>query len=208
MLAGPGSASLTAMLEAIDPDILAMLRTRHAEPQRHYHDWTHITALLGHLKRVEDRIADVPAVLHAILFHDAIYDPQAKDNERRSADLLVETGPPIGRPTLELARSMILATEGHHLPEALAGSEKGDTAYFLDMDLAILGASEERFDIYEGQIRQEYAHVPEDRYREGRAAVLRGFAARERLYFSDWGRESFEDRARENLARSLGKLAR
>lgn len=201
-------ASLTTMLERIDPDMLAMLRARHAEPQRHYHDWTHIAALLGHFERVEDRIADRQAVLHAILFHDAIYDPQAKDNERRSAELLLETGPPIERSSLELAHTMILATEGHYLPDRIGESERSDTAHFLDMDLAILGASEERFDIYEGQIRQEYAHVPDDRYREGRAAVLRSFAGRERLYFSEWGRESFEDRARANLARSLAALAK
>ncbi|NNC53525.1 MAG: hypothetical protein HKO08_10865, partial [Erythrobacter sp.] len=181
------------MLERIDPDMLAMLRARHAEPQRHYHDWTHIAALLGHLERAKERVADREAVLHAILFHDAIYDPQAKDNERRSAELLVETGPPISPSSLDLARTMILATEGHYLPESLGARETSDTAHFLDMDLAILGATKERFDVYEKQIRQEYAHVPEDRYRDGRSAVLRSFAGRKRLYFSEWGRARFED---------------
>lgn len=194
------------MLEEIDPDLLAMLKARHGEPQRYYHDWSHIEALLGHLARVRSRIADPVAVTHAILFHDAVYDSRAKDNERQSAELLMHVGPPIPAGSLEPARRMILATEGHYLPDDLEGEARRDTAHFLDMDLAILGAREGRFDIYEDQIRREYSHVPEEAYRKGRAAVLRSFAERETLYFSDWGRQAFEDRARRNLDRSLARL--
>lgn len=194
------------MLESVPASIMQDLRTRHAEPQRHYHDWSHIEALLGHMAKVEPRLHDCEAVLHAILFHDAIYDPRAKDNERRSAALLVETNLPIAPESLATARRMIEATEGHFLPDDLSGEAREDCAHFLDMDLGILGASDERFDIYEGQIRREYAHVPDDAFRKGRAAVLRHFAERERLYFSEWGIRSFEGQARRNLARSLEVL--
>lgn len=153
-----------------------------------------------------DAIEDREAVLHAILFHDAIYDPRAKDNERRSAALLLDEAPPIGRDSLRRAEAMILATEGHRMPDG-CGSDAGDLAHFLDMDLAILGAGEERFDIYEDQIRREYAHVPEDAFRKGRTAVLRSFAERDRLYFSEWGQGRFEAKARANLARSLARLS-
>lgn len=193
------------MLDTISTDLLRNLERRHAEPQRFYHDWSHIEALLGHLRGIEALIHDKVGVLHAILFHDAIYDPRAKDNERRSAALLVETAPPIGVASLALAETAILATEGHLMPEAAPGAAS-DIAHFLDMDLAILGASEERFDIYEQQIRREYAHVAEDAFRKGRSAVLEGFATRERLYFSDWGYERFEMKARANLSRSIAVL--
>ncbi|MEM7666456.1 MAG: hypothetical protein AAF250_11420 [Pseudomonadota bacterium] len=194
------------MLESVPPQMLANLRKSHAEPQRHYHDWSHVEALLGHMAKVEARLHDREAVTYAILFHDAIYDPRAKDNERRSAALLVETDPPIPPESLATARRMIEATEGHFLPDDLDDPAREDCAHFLDMDLGILGASEERFDIYEDQIRREYAHVPADAFREGRAKVLRHFAERERLYFSEWGRQSFEAKARANLARSLEAL--
>ncbi len=161
---------------------------------------------MGHASSVAERLHDPVGVLYAILFHDAIYDPRANDNERRSAALLVETAPPIPAASLSTARRMIEATEGHRLPDDLGGPALEDCAHFLDMDLAILGASPERFDIYEGQIRREYAHVPDAAFRTGRAAVLRHFADRERLYFSDWGRECFEAQARSNLARSLAAL--
>lgn len=194
------------MLEDVPADLLKELHRRHSEPQRHYHDWTHIDALLRHAQSVAELLHDTEAVRYAILFHDSIYDPKAKDNELRSAELLVESAPPIATASQELARRMIKATDGHALPGELVGEQQADCAHFLDMDLAILGADEARFDIYEDQIRREYAHVPDDAFRTGRAAVLRHFAEREVLYFSPWGVQRFEQAARANLARSLERL--
>lgn len=194
------------MISAVPAALVDELRKRHAEPQRHYHDWTHVEALLRHFESVKERIADREAVLYAILFHDSVYDPRAKDNERRSAALLLESDPPIGATSLALAHRMIVATEGHVMPDELDPRALEDCAHFLDMDLAILGADAERFDIYEDQVRREYAHVPEDAFRKGRAQVLRTFLARERLYFSEWGQQRFERRARENCRRSIAAL--
>ena len=77
---------------------------------------------------------------------------------------------------------------------------------FLDMDLSILGASPEAFDAYEAGVRHEYREVPEEAFRNGRAAILEGFLARDFLYFSDWGRAQFERAARTNLKASIVKL--
>ena len=68
------------------------------------------------------------------------------------------------------------------------------------------GAEPAAFDRYEAQVRREYAHVPDEAFRLGRAAVLERFAQRGQLYFSDWGRARFEAAARANLARSLAAL--
>ena len=194
------------MIEGIAPELVDAMRARHGESQRHYHDWTHIEALLTHAEAIRSSLHDPDAVTHAILFHDAIYDPQASDNERRSADLLRETSVAVSAESKALAIRMILATEGHQLPEDLSADEREDCAHFLDMDLAILGASEERFDLYEDQIRREYAHVPHKAFRKGRAAILRAFIARDTLYFSAWGKERFEAKARANCARSIARL--
>jgi predicted metal-dependent HD superfamily phosphohydrolase len=79
-------------------------------------------------------------------------------------------------------------------------------ARFLDMDLSILGATAADFDAYEAGVRHEYREIPEALFRAGRAAILEGFLARERLYFSDWGRARFEAAARDNLKRSIARL--
>lgn len=194
------------MLETVPSALLNELKSRHSEPQRAYHDWTHIEALLAHLKDAQENIINIQVVTYAIVFHDAIYDPKASDNEQRSAALLVESETPLSAENQAVTKRIIEATDGHQLPSDLSGSDLSDCAHFLDMDLGILGASAERFDHYEEQIRFEYSHVAPEDYRKGRARVLTHFADRKDLYFTDWGRARFEDKARSNLERSLARL--
>ncbi|MGF7151787.1 putative metal-dependent HD superfamily phosphohydrolase [Sphingomonas zeicaulis] len=200
--------TIPEVLAAVPAGLLATLRRRHAEPQRAYHDWTHIEEMLALFAETRGDFAAPEAVLYAILFHDAVYDPQTHDNEERSAALL-ETlaGGVLDRPTRDRAVRMILATRRHRIDPALPAEEQADTARFLDMDLAILGADAARFDAYEQAIRFEYGHVEDDAFAAGRAAVLAGFGRRERLYLSDWGHHRFEASARANIARSLARLA-
>lgn len=189
------------------PALLAELRARHGEPQRAYHGWAHIEALLRWRDEVADRLADPAAVLWAILFHDAVYDPRASDNEERSARLLEAADAPGLAPAVRArAARLVRMTAAHAIPDGLPPNEAADAALFLDMDLSILGAPLTAFDAYEAAIRREYAHVPDDAFRSGRAAILRRFLARERIYLSDWGRERFEAAARENVTRSLEAL--
>ncbi len=77
---------------------------------------------------------------------------------------------------------------------------------FLDLDLSILGASEDDYDGYTKQIREEYKHYSEDEYRNGRIRVMQGFLNRKRLYFSDYFYNRYEVRARENIDREIKSL--
>ena len=76
----------------------------------------------------------------------------------------------------------------------------------VDVDLSILGAPDARFAEYERQIRQEYAWVPPDAFRERRARVLGSFLGRPALYGTAHFATRLEARARENLRRSLARL--
>jgi predicted metal-dependent HD superfamily phosphohydrolase len=119
----------------------------------------------------------------------------AHDNEALSAALAVDclraagAGDEVARRVLGL----IMATR-HHQP----GGDP-DCTILLDIDLAILGATPERFAEYERQVRQEYAHVPEANYREARALVMQGFLARPRIFATATFFERYEARARANL---------
>ena len=194
-------------LPAVPAAILADLHRRHGEPQRHYHDWSHITALLAHFKSLAGAFECPQAVELAILFHDAIYDPQAHDNEVQSAVLLRQVmAGQADDAVLGRAERMVLATARHLIPEGLPADETADMALFLDMDLAILGAGAGQFDQYEAGVRREYAHVSDSAFAVGRAAVLERFIARDALYFSAWGKARFEAAARTNIATSLARL--
>ena len=82
-----------------------------------------------------------------------------------------------------------------------------DAQLLVDIDLAILGAAPARFDEYERQVRNEYAHVPDEAFREGRRRVLQQFLARPVIYRTAPAHRTLERRARANLARSIAALS-
>ena len=68
--------------------------------------------------------------------------------------------------------------------------------------VAILGQPEARFDMYQQQIRAEYAWVPEAVYRAKRAEILQGFLVRPFIYGTEPFRTKYEAAARRNLLRT------
>jgi predicted metal-dependent HD superfamily phosphohydrolase len=177
----------------------------YSAPERHYHNLEH----LGEMFRVVGRLAahtdDPLAVQLAIWFHDVVYDPRAKDNEAHSAALAAEMLSPLGIPAATIDRVARLVNATAHLAPAEPTADR-DTAVLLDADLAILGAAEERYRRYAADIRKEYAFVPDADYRKGRAAVLRLFLARPRIFVNQLLFEEGEARARANLAAELKEL--
>ena len=65
-------------------------------------------------------------------------------------------------------RRLVLLTAGH---TATADDRNG--AVLCDADLAILAAVPDAYDDYAVRVRAEYAHVPDELFRVGRATVLR-----------------------------------
>lgn len=193
-----GRFTFAQLLERVTP----ALRVRYAEASRHYHNQSHIDACLKRLDEHRDAFADPESAELAIWFHDAIYDGRASDNEERSADLARRTLAALGAPAsrVETVRRLIRSTKHEAVPL------DADARLLVDIDLAILGAPADEFDAYERAIRAEYAHVPDDAFRRGRAAVLRKFLARERV-FGTVTFASLEADARANLERSLARLA-
>lgn len=179
------------------------LLARYAEPHRAYHTIAHIAHCLAELETVRAAARDADAVELALWFHDAVYDPRAKDSEERSALLLLETARAAGIPAERAGRiaAMIRASTHRSL------SEDADTRLFADIDLAILGQAPEAFDRYEVDVRKEYDFVPEPAFRAGRGSILRAFLARPALYGTELFRNKYEAAARANLDRSLGRLS-
>jgi predicted metal-dependent HD superfamily phosphohydrolase len=180
----------------------------YAQPRRHYHGLAHIEAMLMGLQQCRRLLHDPEAVELAVWFHDAVYDARAGDNEESSAvlarDALKERVEPVRLAKIE---AFILATKRHELAGTSCEDDRSDLAHFLDLDLQILGAPANQFDAYEAAVRLEYAHVEDAAWRLGRAAVLQRFAARPGLYFSPFFAERLDRQARDNLTRSLARLA-
>lgn len=185
------------------------LLRRWTEPHRHYHSTRHLVEMFWALEELEEggAVPSADATLARVTawFHDAVYDPTAPPghNEAASAELAGAVLPRLGLSSTAVGRvdTLVRMTASHE-------SDDDDplTAAFHDADLWILAAPEERYDAYTEQVRAEYAAVPDTAFRAGRAAILTGFAARERLYLTDHAHSSWDAAARANLARELDRL--
>jgi len=190
-------------VEIVPGGLFNQLVRAYGEPQRHYHTLQHLRECLAHFEAASSLAQRPEEVELGLWFHDAVYDPRRQDNEQRSADWARASIVAAGCDAAVVAQrvqDMVLATQGHD------ASDDPDTRLLLDIDLAILGAAPARFDEYERQVRAEYAHVAEADFRAGRARVLAGFLARPRLYATQPFHDALEQRARENLGRSLAAL--
>ena len=189
-----------ARLDALHADVLA----RYREPQRHYHTVQHLDECFERWPEVRAHAQHPAEVELALWFHDAIYDTQRSDNEALSAALALETalGLGVGHASAQRISDLILCTRHAVEPQG------ADAEALIDVDLSILGAAPQRFDEYELQVRQEYAWVPEDTFRQRRAEVLGQFLARRHIYSTGIFRAQYEPCARANLVRSITALGR
>ncbi|MBP8005997.1 MAG: metal-dependent hydrolase [Acinetobacter sp.] len=174
--------------------IFNKLIAAYSQKQRAYHTVQHLYECLVLLESTRSDLNDDHAVALALWFHDAVYDPQAKDNELKSAVLFEQyLAQDLPTETVQKIERWIVATQKHEPTEEL------DLQFLLDIDLAILAASAERFVEYEQQIQQEYAWVDPEIYKIKRKVVLQHFYQTEPLYQTEYFQKCFEQRAKENL---------
>ena len=88
------------------------LVVRYQEPQRHYHDLEHVAEVLKVVGKLADLATDLDAICLAAWYHDAVYDPRAKDNEEQSSSLMrtALAGLAVPAEVIDRAASMIRAT--------------------------------------------------------------------------------------------------
>ncbi len=174
------------------------------EPQRAYHDVTHLTEMLTAIATLSARTGCCASLPNLVAwYHDAVYDPARTDNEAASAALASRelAGLGIATAMAEEVAALIEQTADHVLPSP------GTTAAVVhDADLWILASGADRFDEYCAQVRREYAAVPDTAYAHGRSAILRTLLERPRLYADPPAGAGWEERARVNLRRELERL--
>ncbi|MFG3436852.1 metal-dependent phosphohydrolase [Nonomuraea sp. NPDC047897] len=198
----------------------AELVARWSEPHRRYHTITHLTAVLDAIDELYTGTpvladggpgaggqaqvggGDPVAVRLAAWFHDAVYDGRPGWDEERSAWLALARLPRCGVPPVRVAEvaRLVRLTAAH---DGLASGDAGG-AVLCDADLAVLGG--DGYADYAARVREEYAHVPDHLFRQGRAAVLRRLLATPRLYRTSRAYELWEARARASMSAELALL--
>jgi len=194
-------ANLTSDQTLIDKlwtEIIAHYNKR----SRYYHNVEHLNHLYSEVLSVKDKINDWQIIVFSIAYHDIIYNTLKQDNEEKSADIAYEKLGLLNLSTdkRQKCKEQIIATKGHHK------SADSDTNYFIDADIAILGADYFRYKKYTEQIRKEYKVYPDFVYKPGRQKVLQHFLRMPTIYKTEYFTEKYEERARKNIMYELLEL--
>ncbi len=184
--------------ETAAADLWTQLSTLYTEAHRHYHHLGHIASSLAEFDATGSNNSLIEG---AIWFHDVIYDPKRGDNESASIAWFLNATSPWLDPRSATAITRLIEATDFRLPS----SDDPDSRLMVDIDLAILSAGPEAYADYCQAIRQEYAYVSDEAFREGRTKVMAGFLERP-IYRTPWFIER-ERRARENIGLELGRLS-
>lgn len=185
------------------PTFFRAIVSAYTHSGRHYHTLHHLCDLFAVLEPYRHLLENPLAVDLAVFYHDIIYSTYRKDNEERSADYAQQQLALLGcSPDLiSLVIELIRATKRHQPLHPT-----NDFYYFLDADLAILGAQPDTYKQYTKDIRQEYNLVPNWLYKQGRAKVLRIFVERQRIFYTNDMHQRFDAMARKNMLAELAML--
>jgi len=167
---------------------------------RGYHDTRHLTEVLDRIDELAAGGAELDgtAVALAAWFHDGVYDGE-DGAEERSAQWALESL--AGLPVADEVARLVLLTERHD-----PADDDANGCALSDADLAILASAPERYQEYTADVRGEYAHVPDDLFRAGRAAVLTDLLSKPTLFHTAHARREWEARARANVEAELVQI--
>jgi predicted metal-dependent HD superfamily phosphohydrolase len=188
-------------LEAAGLDLLA----RYDEPHRCYHDKRHLGEVVAAVALLAEHARDLSVVMLAAWWHDAVYVAGAGDNEEASARLATATLAAWDADPERVARvgDLVRMTAGHD-PSA----DDPDAQVLSDADLAVLASPPNRYATYATDVRTEYAAVPDDAFRAGRARILGSLLAADRIYRTPSAHERWEAAARANVEAEVRDLTR
>lgn len=167
---------------------------------RHYHNLDHLENMFSELDKVISTLNKPDSVEFAIFYHDIVYNPFKSDNEYQSAMVFKNRIAETSFDQIDYCMTQIEATKAHKR------SDDNDTNILLDLDLSILGSAPDRYKQYCKNIRKEYQVVPELKYRRGRRKVLEHFLHLDTIFKTEFFRNEYEQKARENLERELEEL--
>jgi predicted metal-dependent HD superfamily phosphohydrolase len=178
------------------------LLDRWGEEHRRYHGRTHLLAVLEALDLLAEPARPPRAVVLSAWFHDAVYRGIAGQDEEESARLAEDRLRQAGLPAVEVDEvARLVRLTADHRPEP--GDDAG--ALLSDADLSVLGAEPAAYARYLAAVRQDFAHIGDQDFAAGRAAVVRGLLQLDPLFSTSRARELWLEAAHRNLR---GELAR
>lgn len=138
---------------------------RYNEAHRFYHTTEHLLQVLESLQK-KGSVSD--ELFLAAVYHDAIYDPRANDNEERSAELFIEHAKKSGlsKDQQQKIKQYILDTKTHKSSDPVSRQ-------LLSADLEILDQPLDKLIDYEKKIFKEFQFADFKLYKPKRLEVLK-----------------------------------
>ncbi|GMA35106.1 HD domain-containing protein [Demequina litorisediminis] len=183
---------------------------RWSEPTRRFHGIGHLVDLLQYVDELQQETQHPHIVRLAAWYHGAIFDAAERaayakrggEDEVASAQYARD----------ELSQAGLEAAAVDKVANLVAGLARhatglGDAAVLSDADLAVLASDPQRYKHYVKSVREEYAHIPTERFLAARRAIVTKILSRERIYTTPLG-QGWEAQARQNLQAELAWLSR
>jgi len=182
--------------------IMDDFKAAYSEPQRHYHNLNHVIHCLEEFDKVSNLFRDPHIIETALWYHDIVYEPRFNDNEEMSANKALFDLTRVGAQEADkkLIYNLIIATKH---TEEFADLYRQT---MVDVDLTILGQDEDKYDTYEFAIRKEYEWVDYKTFCTKRAKFLETLLKRNTIYMTPFFRKMYEEKAQENLRKSIKNL--
>lgn len=195
---------------------------KYRDVHRHYHGLGHIKHCLWEFDQIPENLLEptgVPVsgagnrakIELAIWFHDVIYDPRSKTNESESARYFVSTlaadsGAPEetaligGQAIAEISQMIELSNHRHPVKDSTSS-----LAYFLDIDMAILGRPTIHYNEYAQNVRLEYEHVPQLVYSHYRKKFLNA-VFKQGAFQTEWFKARYKEQSIANMKSEFTEL--
>jgi pantetheine-phosphate adenylyltransferase len=138
--------------------------TRYEEPHRFYHTTEHLLAVISEMDN-KNKLDD--ELFLAAVYHDAVYDPKANDNEEKSAILFLNDSKNTKLPSI-----MVKAIEQYILDTKTHSPSNIKSKILIDADLNILEQPLDKLIEYEQKIFKEFQFVDYLVYKPNRIGVL------------------------------------
>ena len=201
-----GTASVEAIREAGE-----RLVVMWSSPDRRFHNLKHAIDVLARVDELADEshnpdIMRLAAWYHGCVFSSATeqtYKRNGGEDEVASAAYAAKDlhGLGVPDPVTDRVCALILNLKRHNLAH-----DDIDALALNDADLGTLAVNPQQYKRYRELVREEYAHIPDERYLRGRATIISKLLSRETLFSSPLGAR-WELPARQNLQAEQRRIA-
>ena len=201
-----GTASVEAIREAGE-----RLVVMWSSPDRRFHNLKHAIDVLARVDELADESHNPDIMRRAAWYHGCVFSSATEQTYKRNGgeDEVASAayaakdlhGLGVPDPVTDRVCALILNLKRHNLAH-----DDIDALALNDADLGTLAVNPQQYKRYRELVREEYAHIPDERYLRGRATIISKLLSRETLFSSPLGAR-WELPARQNLQAEQRRIA-